>query len=339
MSNWGIGLLFGFGPGARPEVLAIRDIEAHCPACGRENIVRRYDAHPFHSFTVARLRAALEAGAEGATGICAQCEATFDSSHAVRWVLHYGFPSGRGLIQGFADAASGERRWLLSPHHAIDVQLVPRWDEEEDRSRVEHEVLTREVVTEVFGRAFNAKEEARHAAATISAGSTLRLGPALAFVALPTGATEQDAVAAAGLGGLEVAERIAEGGAARTGFPGAPAEWLAGVPLREAVSLWGVASRAAVVDAARAIPATFPIEVRFDGADDAEHLALQGPDGAWSGDTPDLDVVGVTQEAARALLDPGDATRLEIDRLLHGLTGLWQAAPADGSDDGGGDER
>lgn len=381
MSNWGIGLLFTFGPGGQPEVLLLRDVEAHCPACGKEAIMRYYDAAPFHTLTVRALRAILDRSGAPFAAECTQCEAAVGDEHVVRWVLHFGFPSLRGLIQGFADA-DGTRRWLLSPHEQIDVQLVPRWHLPGDESRREVEALDEAAVMSTFGRAFNAKEVARRALSTPDAHGAQphSLGPALAVAIMPAGtpmtdvleranrlprpehddgafgdvgpratvalANETEAQDAEQSGESTrasarpadwIAEPLCLGGVLTDGYAGAAAGWLAGLRLDEpeAVDVWGLADASAVLPAARHIVKLFPVQVGFEERADGVLAMLLDDGGAQQ---PEIDARGVAREAARTLLDVADTTRLEIDRLLHALTGLWDGEAEEGSDldgDGG----
>lgn len=331
MSNWGIGLLFGFGQGGRPTVLSIRDVEAHCPACGHEVVVRRYDADPFHSLTLARLRSMLDRGPSGFSGSCLQCEAQAGEADVVRWVLHYGFPSGAGLLQGFAEGT--ERRWLLSPHEAIDVQLVPAWDRSLDQSRREVDALVGDAVRAVFGREFNAKELARRELSTPAGPSprVVSMGQGLVLVAASE-ELDEDALtrlaAGADTGEDWVVEPLVVRGVPTDGFVGAAAEWS---PSSSFANAWGVAAAGEVRVALERIAATFPIQVGFEQRAGSElALVLPDPD-EIGGQTPIIDAREVAREAARSMAHPGDIARLELDRVLLGLTGLWSPGDDDPS--------
>lgn len=307
--------------------MSIRDVEGHCGECGHEVIERRYDAHPFHSLTLPRLRRLLDAAPDGFAGTCPQCDAAVSEEHAVRWVLHYGFASGRGLIQGFGEG--DERRWLLSPHDAFDVQLVPAWDRSVDQSRREVEVLDAAAIRSAFGREFNAKEAARTWLADrvpSDDGAVRAMGPALRVVHVPTGGRPLPAAEVADPDRWAAAPLV-EDGLPVAGYPGAADEWLAGLTLHG--DAWGLVHLDAIGAFARSIPEGFPIQIAFDEPE-PDRLVLRLPDREERGVDPELDARGIAVEAARALLDPGDATRLEIDRLLLALTGMWSNdAPID----------
>lgn len=319
MSNWGIGLLFTFGPHARPDVLTLRDVEAHCGACGHELVVRYYDARPFHSWTIGAARRALEEARAPFEGTCPQCDAAATAENVVRWVLHFGFPSGRGLVQGFAHV-DGTRRWLLSPHESMDVQLVPRWHLPSDQSRVEVDTLTDDAVVKAFARPFNPKAATRDRLGRPAPAETIsaeRLSQTLALVSAARGAA--DAVVDAALrelGERWVAAPLSTEGVPVGGFAGAPAEWLPSGLTRD---WWGAADAGAVLPALEHIVQGFPVPLAFEESGDT--ITVRLPDGATP--PPTIDARGVAEEAARSMVEVGDAARLELDRLLQALTGLW----------------
>ncbi len=343
MSNWGIGLLFSPGPGGRPEVLYLRDVESHCSACGLERVERFYSATSFHALTLRRLEALLESAPDAVSAPCAQCDAPMDGHDAVRWLLHYGFAGGDGLLQGFGTREGG-RRWLLSPHARIDVQLVPEWDAAHDASNREVDTLDDETLLALFGRVLNPKESVRRAVAAAPVFSARvphrieRLSEGLAVVLAPHGALDEawvrrdlaglDAVAdtddpADKAGGIWQIEPLAIAGETAHGFPAAPDEWLADVAARHPrLDVFGAARHGAATAGLRAAIDTFTVAVTLEPRDDAaDVLELRAP-----GD-PDMPPIAfpladICREAARTMAAPADIARLEIDRALAGLTGL-----------------
>lgn len=320
MSHHGIGLVFSFGPGGRPEVVVIGDLLLHCEVCGYESGVRRYLPAPFHTLTTRALELLLPTIADGVEGPCPQCAEPLTTGAVVASLLHYGFPSGKGVIRGFRQG--NRTSWLLCPHDGIDVQEVPDWSPSVDASRVEAERLDETVISEAFGRCLSAKAQSR---SWINGGErgVLRCGPGLALV---TGcASEEEAIAAASENtvtpGPWIAVDLAPDGAL-DGFYGAPAGWLAGLQL-SGDGLWGCAALSGLQEVVESIVSGFPIEVGI--ARDADTLAMILPDSDSGSPRPLLALGEIAYEAARSMSFPGDIARLEIDRILHGLTGLWEA--------------
>lgn len=317
MSNWGIGLLFSFGKGAQPEILVLRDVEAACGACGHEVLMRYYDALPFHTLTTGALRAMLERAHAPFAGTCTQCDAPATEEHVQRWVVHYGFPSMRGLIQGFADTA-GQRRWLLSLEETIDVQLVPRWDTPHHGRREEVNTLTEAAVQDVFGRAFNGKALARTLVAD-AAGGLHGLSPTHAVAIHDAPLSETELRERFSLAPDAVVAPWCEGHDVITGFAGAPDVWLS--EIAPDTHAWGIAYADQVLPAAEHIVSTFPVEMTF--VQTGDEITLQWAESPAA--APVLNARDIAMEAARTATHVADITRLEIDRLLLGLTGLWTA--------------
>jgi hypothetical protein len=324
MSHHGITLVFTPGDHGRPEVMTLRDVEAHCPACGKEEHQRSYGATPWHTLTTSRLARLLEEVPSTFASRCPQCDEPTDGRHVVRWMLHYGFPGLRGLLTGFAAAEEGWRRWLLQPWEKVDAQLVPRWDVADDSANVEVERLDEAAVQRAFGRAFSGKEACRR---WIAAGSAapLLVAPGLAAV-VADGAEAAAAVAIAAGVAEPVVESLATGGVARGGFFGAPSGWLAGLDL-SAGNVWGVADTARVAPALEHVLRSWPVETALVEVDGGLRLRLPStPDPArW----PRLDARGIAIEAARSLVPVEEAAHAELDRALHFLTGLYGDEYAD----------
>jgi len=202
----------------------------------------------------------------------------------------------------------------------MDVQLVPEWTLEPDSSRVECVSLNEEQVMAALGRAFNAKEPARRwVCRSPDPPDLLRLGPALAIARAECGEQARAAVELAIPGVSEWSvEALTGPRGPRGGFRGAPIEWWPHIEHAPESSFWGLAACSVVRPTLERIVASFPIKVGVEPTP-AGTLALAVPEGA----APEIDPRGVGREAARSLLDPGDVTRLELERVLYALTGLW----------------
>lgn len=321
MSHHGIGLAFSFGPGGRPEAVVLGDVLLHCEVCGYESGVRRYLPTPFHTLTSRALERMLPQAVEGIEGSCPQCDEQVGPDAVVGSVVHYGFPSGNGVIRGFR--RDGGVSWLLCPHDRFDVQEVPDWTPAADASRVESERLDEATVLKTFGRCLSAKERAR---VWLASGGTgvLRCGPGLALISGLASTSDEASDAAAEnarVDGPWVCVDLDPGGLL-TGFFGAPSGWLAGVELSGG-PLWGCAALGGLQETAQSIVGGFPIEVALERS--ADTLAMILPGGDPDPPRPLLRLGEIAHEAARSMCSPGDVVRLEIDRILHGLTGLWAA--------------
>ncbi|MFT6626919.1 MAG: hypothetical protein ACJA1R_000171 [Flavobacteriales bacterium] len=334
MSNWGIGLLISPGPGGRPEAVLLRDAEAHCGKCGWETVERTYESTSLHATTTRVLSSLLDAGAPSLAQTCLQCGDAVGPEHVVRWVIHFGFMSGRGLIQGFG-TTDGARRWLLSPHQAMDVQLVPAWENTADRSREEVEALDEPTVARVFGRAFQPKQRVREWVATSvdAHDDTLHyLGPGTYVQLLrPDDANELDAVIASARKTLDQSEpeagpwhleTLVHDGEPADTYPHAPAAWLSGLDdALEGLTVLSFVGLGRVKPALEHIVSGFPIQLLFEPIDE-ETLRMRLPDLDGWPDHPTLDLTGIGAEAARTMLTIDDAARVELERLLQSLTRL-----------------
>lgn len=332
MSHSGIGLVFTHGPGLRPQVLYIRDVEAHCSSCGKEHFVRYYSDTPWHSLTVRKLERILDDAADDVAMDCEQCGAPIDGSDAVRWTIHYGFAGDLGMVQGFA-RYDGARRWLLSPHRRLDVQQVLAWEPDADQSNEELESLDEAAMRRVFGRSLNPKEAVREFLLDgpprfggAIAWQTIDVASGLSLVAVPDAGLLDDAldaIIADRQWQPEVAPLVVNGEAVGT-YAGAPSAWLADLPpnLLQAANLYGVANAGVVPDVARDLVSRFPLPVKIRPRDDGS-LWMRLPNNKDPAASPHLIPTEIALEAARTMSTPADVTRLEIDRVLYGLTGAW----------------
>lgn len=322
MSHHGIGLLFTPGPGGRPQVLWIGDVEVWCAACGFAQFARWYGNTSWHALTTARLRHELDALPQRVSGQCEQCEAVYGPSEAARYVLHYGLPGLRGRITGFA-TREGQRRWMLAPHRRMDVQLVPEWSPDIDRSNLEVDVLDEDAARRAFGRALSAKAVVRDAVRNWDGDARiLALAPGLAAV---LGEGDVGDLAARVPDHIAGAERVVRplvvDGVPVDGYPGAPGEWLRGLAIDEDLTVVGVADPDPVRPAIERVIATFPIEVTLD-APTPDVVRLIAPDDTERDAPLDIHRSDVAAEAAGTLVPPEEAAHLEVERILHALTGL-----------------
>ena len=111
------------------------------------------------------------------------------------------------------------------------------------------------------------------------------------------------------------------GGQLLSGFVGAPSSWLGDLPLHGLrVMIWTDAAR--VFEHADRILRSFPIKVRIRQLPGTPLLVLRMPNQKDTSTSPRIDPVGIAEEAARSASPIEDIVRLEIDRILHLLTGL-----------------
>ena len=322
MSHHGIGLCFSFGPGDRPEVTLLGDLLAHCPSCGYESGVRKYLPTAFHTLTVRALALQLDGLPGQMEGACPQCEDPLGPASVTACAVHYGFPAGAGVIRGFSSGGTPE--WLLCPHDAFDVQEVPRWDPAADASRVALPRLEELVLLKTFGRTLSAKEYVRRWIRSGGEG-LIRCGADLALVRGNFSSDEEVCAIAADnsvVSGPWIVAPIFDGFEAVDGFFGSPSGWLRGIePGPE--PLWGCAAIGELEPTVRRVVEGFPIQVGIER--EADTLAMIVPGGDPDQPRPLLGLREIAHEAARSMSSPGDIARLEIDRILHGLTGLWLA--------------
>ncbi len=157
---------FRSGPGARPEVLYILDLDCQCPLCGHEQFQRFYHSTPFHSLTLVGLdeladRAPLKAGYK-----CENCGDAVGANDVRHSVLAYGFCDDAGIIRIFDDLVDNKRTYEITARHRLDPQAQPRWKPDPDAHRRDHFVvddLRESHVTSLLERPFNAKLDIRDA--------------------------------------------------------------------------------------------------------------------------------------------------------------------------------
>lgn len=232
MSNHGIGLVFTPGPGGRPHVLLLQDVEAHCALCGYAHHERFYVGTPFHALTLARLRQLAGGVSTGLAASCAQCGADVTPAEAVRWQTHFGFPGAVGLVSAYAyDGAV--QAWELSPHDRMDVQLIPRGAPIADASTRVFPDVTEAHIVSVFGHTFNGKARVRAWLLDAKTDRTrpLVLAPGLLVLA-DAAPLDRDAVVSRVPWLSNVPLQIATlvtNGVPVTGYPHAAAEWLTGL--------------------------------------------------------------------------------------------------------------
>lgn len=329
----GIDLRITPGPGGRPEVLLLEDVERECPLCGFVETQRVFASAPLHPLTIGALRQRAAAIGGAHTFACPQCDEPVGPGATHRAALHFGFPGDDGILSAYADVRGGSAvRWQILPQARLDVQMLPRWAPVDDLAGAVTEQPDEAWVTARAGRPLNGKEALRAALRTAGtpAGATV-LAPDMAVV---WGPAELDAAGAraglAAVGNLTatwVVEPLVQGGCARDGGFGAPAAWLgdllSGLP---APSVWVGVSPGRVMQALERILATLPIGARLrPTAAAAVEVVLPGPHTRQ----PLFDPEAVAREAARTALVPSDAARAELDRLI-----LWQLMPelAEGTD-------
>lgn len=333
MSHHGIGLLFTPGEHGQPEILYIRDVTITCPVCRHEQYFRWYSSTPYHPMHAQRLTQLLHKANTGLEHECEQCGESLDERHTSRHLIHWGFAGGKGLIQGHW-WRDGREKWVLQPFRHIDAQIVPDWEPAADISNVVLDELTEEAVDDAFGRGISGKAAVRRALLKRAQRSDPPSG----------GFTE---IAESTILGVftdnENDEQIAQefdrylrhtkqtgdwhrvelnpGGQLLSGFIGAPSSWLGDLSLSGLrVIIWTDAAR--VFEHADRILRSFPIKVRIRQLPGTPLLVLRMPNQKDTSTSPRIDPVGIAEEAARSASPIEDVVRLEIDRILHLLTGL-----------------
>lgn len=322
----GIGLLCTFGPSGRPQVLVLRDVRRACSLCGHEVAERQMEETSLHALTVARLAQMAAAPCLQAEVACPQCGEPASEADVQATVLRYFLPSGQGLIEGYRQP--DKVVWQVRPGHPADVQLPPRWEPKRgDRRAIDLSELTPTPLSEALRRPLSAKEAfrigARHA-------EPMCLADGL-WVVPGVHSGEQAIDAAVALGALRanlVAEPLEQDGAWRGGYPGAPEGFAADLPTSTSGTWWAVVSVGEVLAAIERILRQLPVPMRL--LPEASGAFRLGVVDAPEGDPqPQLEPSDVAREAARSLLVPADAARLELDRVLQVLL------LTDGEDDEG----
>ena len=317
----GIGLLTSPGDGGRTELLLLLDVVWCCPGCGHEQQERYYRATPLHPCTLARLEQRLDHAPAGVQASCEQCDQPMDGADAVeRWSLQTGFPGGHGLLQGFADRAGG-RSWRLSPHQRLDVQLLPVLEPPEDIASVIVERLSESTCLDVFHRCWNPKSALRQALLhhPPAPGSCVAIDPTPGLRIVIADADDADqalALMASRLPDAWVTETLVAGGEPARGWLNGPAEWLGDLlPSRPRTFVVAAADPAQVAEAAQTIVESFPMRITIEATTPTTcRLIVEGaPEDAV---TIQLDQHDVATEAARTLICPRDATRVELDRAI-----------------------
>jgi hypothetical protein len=351
MSHHGIGLLFA--PGEETgyiRLLHIHDVELVCPACRHDTVVRRYNDHPFHRITAHWLQHALDQGPRlaGPTP-CPTCDHPLQAEDIRRWTFHHGFPDGTGVLQGLAHR-DGRRRWSPADFPILDPQQTLAWIDarpDDPPGPWQHRPhltgpLTEQAVVALLGRPLSGKALARAALRRLAPGGGdlpcfLDLGPNLHAGFLPISAGDE---AVAGLwahhrrttplpDGLWVHAVLGDADHLAAGFDGAAEAWLSDMRPHLAAAgarlhAWALAD--AVGPALDAIVSRFPIPCRMEALD-LDTLWLRAPGMRDPDLAPQIVPADVAAEAARSLSQPTDIARLEIDRILHALTGWYGEAP------------
>ncbi|MFT6395586.1 MAG: hypothetical protein ACJAYU_000328 [Bradymonadia bacterium] len=241
-------------------------------------------------------------------------------------MLHYGFPSGLGVIRGLSESENVS--WLLCPHDTFDVQEVPQWDAAADSSRVECATLSEDEILRTFGRPLSAKQVVRKWLLNDATG-VCDCGPGLRLVCGDYPDAESAVRAAAEnsvVAGPWTCVRLDQNDAWLEGFFGAPSGWLADIDAG-LDCLWGCVAQGDLQETIERIVSSFPIQIGLERESDT--LAMILPDSDGPQPRPTFEISEIAEESARCMSCPSDIARLEIDRLLHALTGLWVATGED----------
>jgi hypothetical protein len=359
MSHFGLGLIFELGTSPEPRLLHIVDAELVCSACGCEMLRRYWRTAAWHPWNVPRLHRLVDDVPPTITETCERCEAPIGADEVAAWVVHWGFPGGRGLIQAFA-RSDGARRIRLLPHAAMDAQLILAREHANLPDAVELDTLSEQDCIKVFGHALSPKYWARLALLLRGrdrlpypeiAADLARRGLTSARVArdaegascgivLPVGdglrLCISDAVPHASLVAAEcameptdavvAAEVLAQNGQPREGYPGAPDRWLGDLgPTLDGLSASAIVSFGPngdrVETIAQRVATKFPIRVDF----------TREPDGVFRMHTPTatgddaavLDPLRIARHAARTAALPAAAVHYAMEESIHFLAGLF----------------
>lgn len=295
-------------------VMLLRDVWRECKLCGYEVFSRNMEETPLHSLTVRRLIQLAHAPALSDAPECPQCGEPASEDDVKVAVMRYLLPSGRGIIEAYRQPEG--ITWQVRPEHPADIQLTPHWspDLEPPWGHTLEEV-TESSLEAVFKRPFNAKEAFRR---RYHRDELLSLAPGLWAVPRVGSAAEAiDAVVSAGgLRAALVAEPLQEAEAWRGGYLGSPAAFVGDLPLTAEGGWWGVASHGVVAASLDIILRQLPITMKlWPEAQGELRLAIaEAPDSELG---PIIKPALVAAEAARTLLVPADAARLELDRALQ----------------------
>lgn len=326
----GVGLLFPPGADGRPRAMYVADLRAECPSCGFGCTRRYYLSARFHSLTLARLERLLHEMPLVMDGECEQCDQRLDEASVRAWSLLISPGDGIGLLQGLC-ALEQKARWRVYPHEHLDVQRLPSFEFEEDRSAVELECLDERSFFPTLSRYWCAKSALRRFLVAESDESwadfpslrhegnrVFRLTPApgldLWIGPNADGGAEEDTIDEASSSW----ELLVEDGDLAYGWPDAPSDWLADLrPLLRGRDVIAVASMDAVEIALRTHFGRFPVDIRYERAGAMLEVI------AGDGDTPTsrlrFALDEIAHEAARTCAAPGDIARVEIDRALSML--------------------
>lgn len=326
-----LGITLHFQPSASGHwrQLYIADFEAHCAECGWAEVKRYYLDTPFHSLTVRRLEHVAANASTHFAADCGQCGAPMTSEDVQRQAIHFGFADGTGLIQRFATRDAS--RWQLTPNRALDGQIIPQWDPEENIASVVVDALAESTIHRVFGRLLSPKEAVRSlliagkpSDVELSHGLRLRLDRTES----PPGEAAQttdDASAAAMTFAFPVvsdarSETDRDWSGAGYPLPGHPWEWLSDFSPpapKSRLSATITVEIPRIREALDRIIGTFPIDTVIDENDVEILVSTQSERLTFS-------KAAIAREAAATCSEPGDIAHLELCRALHALN--WEQA-------------
>ena len=323
----GVGLLFPPAADGRPCAMYVADLRAACTACGYPCTRRYFLSARFHSLTLARLEQILDDVPCAIEGECEQCDQKLRDEAVERWSLLISPGDGLGLLHGLSDR-SGSRQWRVFPHEHLDVQGLPKFEFDEDRSAIALEPLDERGFFGAVDRYWSPKSALRRLlvaaaddvwidlpGARREPDGAFRISPApgleLWIGPFEAGEAEEDAIDQ-DANALVV---LVEDGELADGWPDAPARWLADLaPLLEGRDVIASASMDAAEEALRTHLDRFPVDVSYLRQGNTFTVT------AGDGSTPTSRLVfaldEIATEAARTCASPGDMARIELDRAL-----------------------
>lgn len=329
------------GPGGRPEILYMLDLDCQCGLCGHEQFQRFYHSTPFHSLTLPGLEDLLSRGPLKAGYECENCGDAVGANQVRNAALIYGFCDDSGVLRVFEDLQKGRRRWESTARRRLDPQVIPRWSADPEAFADDHRVaddLDESDIEQLFGRPFNIKIAIRDLLDQWD-GSPLRARLCDGFYIViaadqPTAQTiavddeRGDERGDENLVALSLHDSRPDGLPTHSDPSQMVGRWATWLPdeIVDAIShgdIWieVYLSATAAVDV---IERTFEVgRLSFDRReqDGGIYGEITTPRGAaFDGE---LSVLSVLRRAAFTGITPGEAARLSAEEIVADLLGLW----------------